>query len=32
VFFPTRDLLPLLESAATPDNPARMINIGSSMV
>jgi NAD(P)-dependent dehydrogenase (short-subunit alcohol dehydrogenase family) len=29
VFFLTRDLLPLLEKAATPDDPARVINIGS---
>ena len=29
LFFLTRDLLPLLEKAATPDDPARVINIGS---
>jgi len=29
VFFLTRDLLPLLEKAATPADPARVINIGS---
>jgi NAD(P)-dependent dehydrogenase (short-subunit alcohol dehydrogenase family) len=29
LFFLTRDLLPLLETAATPDDPARVINIGS---
>jgi NAD(P)-dependent dehydrogenase (short-subunit alcohol dehydrogenase family) len=28
-FFLTRALLPLLEAAATPDDPARVINIGS---
>ena len=29
LFFLTRDLLPLLESAATAEDPARVINIGS---
>ena len=29
VFFLTRDLTPLLEKAATDDDPARVINIGS---
>jgi NAD(P)-dependent dehydrogenase (short-subunit alcohol dehydrogenase family) len=29
LFFLTRDLLPRLENAATPDDPARVINIGS---
>jgi NAD(P)-dependent dehydrogenase (short-subunit alcohol dehydrogenase family) len=29
VFFLTQRLLPLLESAATPDDPSRVINIGS---
>lgn len=29
VFFLTRDLVPLLEKAARPDDPARVINIGS---
>ena len=29
VFFLTQRLLPLLEAAATPDDPARVINIGS---
>ena len=29
LFFLTRDLLPMLEKAATPDDPARVINIGS---
>jgi NAD(P)-dependent dehydrogenase (short-subunit alcohol dehydrogenase family) len=29
VFFMTRELLPLLEKAATPEDPARVINIGS---
>lgn len=29
VFFLTRDLLPLLERAATPEEPARVINVGS---
>src|SRR5882724_10590808 len=29
MFFLTRDLLPLLEKAATPADPARVINIGS---
>jgi len=29
IFFLTRDLLPLLEKAAAPDAPARVINIGS---
>lgn len=29
IFFLTRDLLPLLEKAATPGDPARVINIGS---
>ena len=29
VFFMTRELLPLLEKAATTDDPARVINIGS---
>jgi NAD(P)-dependent dehydrogenase (short-subunit alcohol dehydrogenase family) len=29
LFFLTRDLLPLLEKAATPDDPARVLNIGS---
>jgi NAD(P)-dependent dehydrogenase (short-subunit alcohol dehydrogenase family) len=28
-FFLTRDLVPLLEAAGTPDDPARVINIGS---
>ena len=29
LFFLTRDLLPMLEKAAIPDDPARVINIGS---
>lgn len=29
VFFLTRDLLPLLEKAASPQDPARVINVGS---
>jgi len=29
LFFLTRDLLPMLEKAATPEDPARVINIGS---
>lgn len=29
LFFLTKDLLPLLEKAATPDAPARVINVGS---
>ena len=29
LFFLTRDLTPMLERAATPDDPARVINIGS---
>jgi NAD(P)-dependent dehydrogenase (short-subunit alcohol dehydrogenase family) len=29
LFFLTRDLLPILEKAATPEDPARVINIGS---
>ena len=29
LFFLTRELLPMLEKAATPDDPARVINIGS---
>ncbi|MFN0122262.1 MAG: SDR family oxidoreductase [Blastocatellia bacterium] len=29
IFFLTQYMLPLLEAAATPDNPARVINIGS---
>jgi NAD(P)-dependent dehydrogenase (short-subunit alcohol dehydrogenase family) len=29
IFFLTRDLLPLLEKAASPSDPARIINIGS---
>ena len=29
IFFLTRDLLPLLEKAASPEDPARVINIGS---
>lgn len=29
IFFLTRELLPLLEKSATPDDPARVINVGS---
>ena len=29
LFFLTRELLPMLEKAATPDDPARVLNIGS---
>lgn len=29
VFFLTRDLTPLLEKAATPEDPARVVNVGS---
>ncbi len=29
IFFLTKALLPMLEAAATPENPARIINIGS---
>jgi NAD(P)-dependent dehydrogenase (short-subunit alcohol dehydrogenase family) len=29
IFFLTRELLPLLEKAATPEDPARVINVGS---
>ena len=31
LFTLTRDLLPLLEAAATPDDPARVVNLGSVM-
>ncbi|MGL4313090.1 MAG: SDR family oxidoreductase, partial [Sphingomonas sp.] len=31
LFTLTRDLLPLLEKAATPDDPSRVVNVGSVM-